>query len=1032
MQVTRKPSFSVLTLAALSLLTAGTAHSTPTESNSAPAAPSGGLRALAESFLDKLSPVYERTDPAFTDPLSGIPDGTTLLLKPRIDRLLYEGDIYAIKHENDIFLSLSDVISVLELAVDFDEEAGIGTGWFLREDWELEINLPENQVVSRGQTFTVSPSNLHEEDGILFVRGTAIEDWMEFAFNYDISQQYIEIASAHPLPAVARNERRLRGDRSRMSRNEAQLPRVEQAEKLFDINSADIRLSSRYRRNSGGDSNIGHDANIALEGQLLNHNSYALVNLDNRESIRSVRTRFNRQSEDPELLGPLNARFYELGDTNAVNVPLTGGGGNALGFRVNNNPLVNSNFNTTDIEGDAPPGWDVELLRNGVLIDTQTITEDGRYDFDDAQLFAGDNNFELIFYGPQGEIRRETLNVPVTPELLQTQRNTYDISVQLEDRSTYDSLPIEDDDRGEPDVSARYNMFLGPNLVYAGLRSRSIGGERKSFGAAGVTRSIGGTLYDANFAIDDEANTAVQVGARRDWAGWDLAANATWRGDEFIDSESDTPTTLQLSANAQRRLTDLIGTNTNFLTNATYEENADGDTVFSSRVGLSTQIDRVSFSNNLRYEKRDFTEANNITDDEELRNNFSVRGSMGKFFLRGGFDYEFKPENQVERYFSQVQYRHDPRKTTDLLLEHSPNTDFSRGRLNFNYVNDYFRTTPFVEVNSNDEINAGVNLNFDLLDTPNQTLPEITSQNILGRGLASIFVFHDKNGNFIYDGADEVLPDVIVESVNVRRRATTNESGYATITSLSTAQPTDIVIDENTLPDSFMVSAFPGVSVFPIAGQKHILTFPVHLSGEVDGIMYLEDESGNRRPYTNRKVVLIPIDEAERTPIETQSMFDGFFLFSRVPPGRYILLPAASTVGRNIGNLQPQYIDIAFDGTIMANQDIILKRGTGFVPYDVRYIEAKPGEPAGLSYVMEVDRSAKSELSGLLQSLLMNWRGQSAVRGLQILSEENNLSTYTGTKDELHRACAKLSTLNVDCSVVIQVHTIPDLSVAGL
>src|SRR5690606_12669253 len=124
--------------------------------------------------------------------------------------------------------------------------------------------------------------------------------------------------------------------------------------------------------------------------------------------------------------GPLKARSYTIGDTDLPNVPLTGDESQEFGVRVSNNPLENSNFQATDITGDSLPGWDVELYRNGILLDFVSVGNDARYVFDNIELFAGDNNFEVFFYGPQGEIRRELLSLPVTPALLATQDNTYD------------------------------------------------------------------------------------------------------------------------------------------------------------------------------------------------------------------------------------------------------------------------------------------------------------------------------------------------------------------------------------------------------------------------------------------------------------------------------------------------------------------------------------------------------------------------------------------------------------------------------
>ena len=39
------------------------------------------------------------------------------------------------------------MIEILELAIDFDQTSKTGKGWFLREDWEIEIDIPNNNNV---------------------------------------------------------------------------------------------------------------------------------------------------------------------------------------------------------------------------------------------------------------------------------------------------------------------------------------------------------------------------------------------------------------------------------------------------------------------------------------------------------------------------------------------------------------------------------------------------------------------------------------------------------------------------------------------------------------------------------------------------------------------------------------------------------------------------------------------------------------------------------------------------------------------
>lgn len=973
------------------------------------------LQTLAKNFVKKIAPVY-KDEPQDDGQLSYVPDGTTLLFVPQVDDVRYSGDIYAIQQNGQMYLSLVDVIEVLELAIDFDEDTRAGEGWFLREDWRIQIDLEAAKVISREDEFQITADDFYMDGPTVFIRGSTLGQWLDMNFTYDISQQYLNIQSAHPLPAVARYERRNRDDRRRRQENVARLPRMEPESELFDINAANVSAGVQYRKIANGEGTLSNNTSITTEGQLLNHESYAFVSRDSDEGLRTVRARLSRQSENGDLLGPLNARFYELGDVGATDVPLTGSTRQGLGFRLNNNPLINTDFSTTDIEGDNLPGWDVELYRNGVLVETQLVGDDGRYLFQEVPLFAGNNDFELLFYGPQGEVRSETLNVPVTAELLGTQRDTYEVSMQLDDQGIYRRTRSEDEDTGEPDIAARYNKQIGNNsLGFLGLRSRSIDGERRSFASTGITSIIGSTIYDANVAIDDQSNLAAEVRARRNLLGWDISTNAGWSSDEYKISDTSDPSVLRLGARAQRQFIPPLGTRASILASTNYQETAAGNSFLTSELGLSNQFRRFNLSNTLRHEMRTGSE---FDEEDRLENSFSVRGNFGKTLVRAGLSYEIKPESEINRYFTQFNYRYDYRKSGDVYLEHDPMRNYSRGRLNLNYTNDYFRLSPFVEYDTDERLYAGVNVNFSLLDHPNQILPEVTSYNVLGKGLVTGFVYYDKNGNSIFDADDEALSDVVLESLNSKRRAPTDESGFAVLKGISVSKPTDIVIDENTLPDSYMISGFEGASVFPVAGQNPKLSFPVHLSGEVDGTLYIEDENGEVTPYANKIIQLLPLDNPRKEIVEAQAMFDGFFLFSKLPPGRYLMVPKESNM-QNDANPVPSYIEINYDGTISLENDIHVKAAGGFVPYQVEFrpIDAERYSE-NYDYRLDVNTNGNSDLSSILGSLLYKVHAAPLLKSLDFIEQhDDGRYTYAGTPNHLHSVCQKLSQKSINCTI---------------
>ncbi|MAQ71931.1 MAG: hypothetical protein CL565_07025 [Alphaproteobacteria bacterium] len=946
------------------------------------------LKIIAKQFLQRVAPKLQANDEEFagpveadTTPLSIIPDGQNLLFRPKIDQLVFDIDILAVKRQGGIYLSFLDMISVLDFAIDYDDENYTAQGWFLREDWSFGLDYEERKIISRGEAYDLNEENTFIENGELYFREGFLESIFALDLDFDIGQQYVLIDSEYPLPRIAAENRKNRRF-GYGGRNRAELPRKDIPYKNFDINTLDLSLSASKRRTRNSEEAFNRTFSTAVaEGDVLQHKAYTQVNFSNEYGLNNVVARLSRQSEEPKLLGPLKAREYVLGDTDTVDLPLTGDSGQEVGVSVTNNPLEIDDFSTTDISGDAIPGYDVELYRNGILIDVITVDESGRYLFNDIELFAGDNIFELFFYGPQGQIRFDTVNVPVTEALLSTQQNTYTFSSTLAEQQLYNARENNDEDVGTPHVAGRYNFFLGDVLAYAGFRARQTQGESQAFLAGGFNKIIGSTIIDGDLGVDKDGETAAELGARRNIFGWDTIVNGRVNTEEYNPDGSENPSVMQLSANVRRNFIPPIGDRATVQAAGLYSKTADGGTVTRANLAVANNFGRVNVSNNLVYQNNDVTNFNTNLDDsdfdaERVNNTLSVRGNFGKWLARGGFNYEVVPDHELQRVFSQITYRPTLNFSGDLFVDHEPSLDLTTARLNLNYLNENFRLTPYVEKDNQGGYGVGVALNTSIVDDPPDEEPLFTSDRLIGRGYASGFVFFDKNGNMIFDGDDEPLPEVVVESINIKRRALTDEKGYALVKGLNEGKATDIHVDEETLPDAFMFSANEGYSIFPRAGSMPEINFPIQLAGEIDGTVSIYRNYNDDAPRAARLVTvqLVPLEGRQRKVITTETAGDGFFVFPKVPPGRYAMLVAPDDQkDLEVGQAAVQYIDVGYDGPVFYGKNIALYDDAPELNIKSKkiYRIAEGGQNIASTpfYIVRVNEEDDSQLLSLLRRL---------------------------------------------------------------
>ena len=152
----------------------------------------------------------------------------------------------------------------------------------------------------------------------------------------------------------------------------------------------------------------------------------------------------------------------------------------------------------------------------------------------------------------------------------------------------------------------------------------------------------------------------------------------------------------------------------------------------------------------------------------------------------------------------------------------------------------------------------------------------------------------------------------------------------------------DVALDTGTLEDATWQPTRPGVRILPRPGRVQVIDFPVILTSQIDGTVYL-DADGRTRGIGNAKLELL--DLAGKLVGETQSSSDGYYILPNIPPGSYRLRISPD----QLASLKLKANRIA-DITINAKADFV--NGVNFslehlpqpVP-DTRDPAAPPGRP---------------------------------------------------------------------------------------
>lgn len=909
---------------------------------------------IARSFLKKMKSGFSYADSHLlsgidpSDPNAGniLQDGELLLFQPVLPgKLKPEGLILAEYHNKNIFVSLRDFAAILKLpiSVKVREEEKIASGWYISEDKLFYYNADTFEAKTDHGTFKANERTFVKDDDI-FVSLDDLSKWTQIEFQPIISSQQLKITSEKSLPIEDYYNRR-KLDLKKRKIPEPVLPRLEGDEpNIVGIPAVDVATSSRYRKRGNQEEGIStHSATVRTVGDFVDGTLTTQSRINNTDQLASVTANYKRESLQPELLGPLKAKRYELGDVISTRFDLGGSVSQSLGARITNtDPLRSFSSPTTEISGQAFPGWDVELYRDDALISFQEVNEDGYYLFENIDLFGSDNNFKLVFYGPQGERREETIYIPIDRNRLANRSGIYDVSLTMDGKQAYNKSRFKDADEGALNFVGLYERpFLDASALSASFRTNEHEGERNYVAGAGISTTVLETLINADAAVDDEGETAARLVARKTLGKHDFIDTLEYISPNF-DTESGGDTNEIGSIKNTFRATGPaalpLGRNPRYNVTASYNQDTEGHDAVQASGSLSSNIKRVSVNQQLNYQSSD-----TLTDDR-INSITNLTTNYGRNRFRATADYQITPDSDLNRLFASYQRYFNRDLDLTLEAERKYNQSINEFTAKLDWQAGFIRLSPQISYNSNKDFMALLNTRFGVLKGSHSGKPEFFDRNVSNNGALSAFVYLDANGDGQFNEGEEKLEGITIKSIQNGGQAVTDEHGIALFNRLQELRLTDVVLDETSLQDPVWVSGFDGVSVLPRKGHMATIEFPVHISGEIDGTVYAremtdsEDGTGTQQVSTPLRNITINLynDEGE---IEQSTTTDstGFFYFTAVPPGRYLLLISEDSAEySNFARMAPQAIEIGYDGTVIYGNNIYVEKGQNDIPSEVK------------------------------------------------------------------------------------------------
>lgn len=860
-------------------------------------------------------PVPPANAPAMTAPVFS--NVNVLLLELSLDQSTLADSFYAYESGHDVLLPLGELTRLLTLGITVDAGSRVASGFILTEDRGFWLDLGAGTITLKDGTVPFDAQQVQWIDDDLYVSSQLLARWLPLDFKLSLPTLTLELVPREKLPLQARLER------ERLAKGLGQRGAAA-GERGFAVAPNDYALISMpvvdqtlgisaSRSNAQDTGSVAYSAFVT--GDLLGTAMSAYISSSNSKPQPDVRMTLSRHDPDATLLGPLRARSVMVGNIGlpALDNTLRGGGGD--GLVLSNRALSQpSSFGLHTLRGDLQPGWDVTLYFNEALIGFQQSRADGLYEFADQPLVFGENEFRLVFNGPLGQTRVERQVFLLDQTLTQPGEFYYTLGGS----------------RG-PDGATRqtlqFDLGLADKLALVGglVSLPTPGGVTNSdtptsqYQNLGLRTSLGGALVTVDLVHAGNGGNLTNLGLRTRLGK--MAVNLTHTSLDGFVSDFYAPSTDPLKTRDKLRLSGSLplGEKLRLPIGLDVARDVTQAGLVSQDVTarISANVWATSFTNSMNWR----SDANSQTATGALQVSSRVAG----FGVSGQLAYLVKPETQFSSLALSVNKEIDAnqRLTVDLLRVFDSGVTSVGGGWTRNYGS--FGLSLSGRASSTGERAVGVQLFMSLGRDPRGNRLVADWQPMAGSGAVSARAFLDANQNGAFDAGEEPIENAgFLLNSGSRPAARTDAGGLAYLSRLSPHLYTDVELDASTLEDPQWVPAVAGLRILPRPGKTQALDFPVVMTGEVDGVVYLMDKD-RRRGIGAAEVELV--DASGEVASRATSSSDGYYIVQAVRPGRYQARIAPAQLAKlGLFSDKEAAIEIRADGSFVNGLDFTVRR----------------------------------------------------------------------------------------------------------
>ena len=804
--------------------------------------------------------------------------------------------------DGDIFIPLTYFTKLLSIAVDVNKNKA--SGWVFDKSNIFEIDLINQTGKNKTETIKLSKNAAFEEKGEIFVEIQTLSYLLPFDLEMNWRRLSIMIIASDNFPfqqkMIRRTNWKLAEVRDEIY-SEQLKPKQKTEYSTFIPPSIDFNSSLNW---SNQNNKFAKSDTINTAGDLLYGTLSSNLTFSDSEITR-MRLNYSRIDEDGGAIAPIKATKMEMGDIRIPGISSFTSGVEAVGFRATNQKIgATSIFSNTTIEGEAPIGWDIELYRNGELVGFFDGSNGGRYVFENIGMLRNGNVFEIVKYGPHGEIEREIKNYLVPSDVVPPGKFRWDIAGGLGNAS------LEGQNNNKQEAAAWYahTEYGINNFLIASFENEKSPESNTLKSALGLTTVLNKTTLRPRLFFDElnlkgiAVNSITKVGKQ---------ASLTFDGDKRFKDKEGLVEGSHLW-NLKSRFNTPIGKNQAYFELRALEK-LDNTIETVSEASIRTKVKTFNISQTLAYE-------DGI--DSKWLSNSSLRSTNGVFYSPN-LDLDLvKPESGDLETTLKTSFRRSTGKYIATLGITTPFNDMDKASISSGVSTKIGSGDLGISglINYNGDASVGlsfrIGLGYDYENKKYQTMKHGVSSS----GWAKVKMHLDKNGKGLQP----------IEGVKLRgqKDVETSKDGHAIVSGLAPGKSINLSIDRGTLDDPFLTPLEENYWVRPRAGVMESVDMIVSITGEVEGKLFMFDvEEDEEQELAGVEVLLLESGASGRVVAKVRSEFDGYYLFDGVKPGKYIVKPSDEHLKLiKAKDVEPIEITVKPGGDLVEGVDIKLPR----------------------------------------------------------------------------------------------------------